>query len=419
MSQIKTREDFDAFVKRFWEGQQPPAAFGLGIQRLSPSGKPLDTWFPHVNVGENRGSAAVFAHHAGYEPRQGSKVCELTPAEASFAHLDFEPFLEEAEADRASHPNIQALKAAMKLAKRDPRHTRLAVVFLESLEDKPIDAADMYFRLHLTSTRKTGPNTVNKDGFGLLPNLYWTSLGPAYEEDMPSLRLRARLEGRQLTVFSRDRIPPMLWYVDVPGVRIGNAQNFRLGFHPAESSTYMHHAFGNFDGGTLGEAMIEGRISNQVIVGAYTDVGGGVSFLGTLSGGNDIIVATGEGCLLEANCGLGFPIGDRVRVEAGHYVKASNWFRVAGRDFQKALAEWGDNKVVNRDTLKKLIELPPGTRDGDGWHHPDGTLWVKGTQLFGISDAIFRRNDFDGASEVIPRGNRTWDGLNKMLHQND
>ena len=242
------------------------------------------------------------------------------------------------------------------------------------LSAPPVDSADAYLRLHLLSHRLVRPRTINLDGiFGLLPIVAWTSLGATSTDHLADIRLRARSRGHHVTVFGVDRFPRMLDYVVPSGVRIADADRVRLGAYLAPGTTVMHEGFVNFNAGTLGASMVEGRISAGVIVGDGSDVGGGASIMGTLSGGGTEVITVGKGCLIGANAGVGLSLGDNCVVEAGLYVTAGS-------------------KV----TL------------------PDGAV-AKAKEVSGASDLLFRRNSQSGAIEVVARSG-TWGGLNAALH---
>jgi len=248
---------------------------------------------------------------------------------------------------------------------------------IEDLAAPPADGADAYLRLHLLSHRMAAPRTLNLDGiFGLLPLNAWTSLGPVALDHIDDVRLRARTHGIHLTVFGVDRFPRMVDYVVPSGVRIADADRVRLGAHVAEGTVVMHEGFINFNAGTLGTSMVEGRISAGVVVGNGSDIGGGASIMGTLSGGGSEVITVGEECLIGANAGIGISLGDRCVVEAGCYVTGGS-----------------------RVTL------------------PDGEV-VKARELSGAHDLLFRRNSVSGALEVVQRTG-SWGGLNAALHAND
>jgi 2,3,4,5-tetrahydropyridine-2-carboxylate N-succinyltransferase len=238
----------------------------------------------------------------------------------------------------------------------------------------PTSAADVFLRLHLLSHRLAPPRSINLDGvFGLLATVAWTDLGPVLASDLDDVRLVVRRDGGTLIVRSLDKFPPMTDYVIPEGVRIADPARVRLGAHLAAGTVVMHEGFCNFNAGTLGTAMVEGRISQGVIVGDASDVGGGASIMGTLSGGGTEQITIGERCLLGANSGIGISLGDDCVVEAGLYVTGG--------------------------TLVKL---------------PDGEV-VKGRELSGIRGMMFIRHSQSGAVEARQRTG-TWGGLNAALH---
>ena len=242
------------------------------------------------------------------------------------------------------------------------------------LDQPPSDTADAYLRLHLLSHRLMRPNTMNLDGiFKVLPNVGWTSLGPVAAGELGTVRQRALAGGVHLEVRSVDKFPPMLDYVIPSGVRVADAARVRLGAHLAEGTTVMHEGFVNFNAGTLGAAMVEGRISQGVVVGAGTDVGGGASIMGTLSGGGTQVITVGERCLLGANSGLGISLGDDCVVEAGLYLTAGT-----------------------------IVVLPDGQQ-------------AKARDLSGQSRLLFRRNSVTGSVEALTRPGK-WSGLSTSLH---
>ena len=248
---------------------------------------------------------------------------------------------------------------------------------IEDLQAPPADVADAYLRLHLLSHRLVQPRTINLDGiFGILPNVAWTTRGPVALEQLGAARLRARTHGEHLVVLGVDRFPRMIDYVVPSGVRIADADRVRLGAHLAEGTVVMHEGFVNFNAGTLGTSMVEGRISAGVVVGDGSDIGGGASIMGTLSGGGQEVISVGRGCLIGANAGIGISLGDDCVVEAGTYVTGGA-----------------------RVTL------------------PDGEV-VKARDLSGVSGMLFRRNSTTGSLEALPRSG-TWGGLNSALHATD
>jgi 2,3,4,5-tetrahydropyridine-2-carboxylate N-succinyltransferase len=240
----------------------------------------------------------------------------------------------------------------------------------------PADAADGYLRLHLLSHRLVRPWQVNLDGiFGVLANVVWTSAGPCAVEGFEDVRTRLRTERGHVTVFGMDKFPRMIDYVVPSGVRIADADRVRLGAHLAPGTVVMHEGFVNYNAGTLGNAMVEGRISAGVVIGKDSDVGGGASIMGTLSGGGKQVISVGERCLLGANSGLGIPLGDDCVVEAGLYV-----------------------------TEGTKITLP------------DGRV-VKAIELAGQNGLLFIRNSVSGRVEVRNRQGKAVE-LNAALHVN-
>lgn len=254
--------------------------------------------------------------------------------------------------------------------------TQVITTTINDLSLAPVDSADAYLRLHLLSHRLVKPRSINLDGiFGLLQNVAWTSLGPVAIDKLNAVQLSARAQGHTMNVYGVDKFPRMVDYVVPSGVRIADADRVRLGAHLAEGTTVMHEGFVNFNAGTLGTSMVEGRISAGVVVGNGSDIGGGASIMGTLSGGGKEVISIGEGCLIGANAGVGISLGNNCVVEAGCYIT-------------------GGSKV-------KL---------------PDGEI-VKAKELSGANDLTFWRNSVTGALEVKSRTG-TWGALNDMLHAN-
>src|SRR6186997_2436388 len=228
------------------------------------------------------------------------------------------------------------------------RHTRREVVrTVVDLDAPPDGAADAYLRLHLLSHRLVQPNTVNLDGiFGALANVAWTSAGPCPPDRVDELRLLERAAGRTLTVYGVDKFPRMTDYVIPGGVRIADADRVRLGAHLAAGTTVMHEGFVNFNGGTLGTSMVEGRITAGVAVGRDSDIGGGASIMGTLSGGGTEVISIGERCLIGANAGIGIALGDDCVVEAGLYVTSGTKVTLPGGEVVKARSLSGKNGLL-------------------------------------------------------------------------
>ncbi len=309
----------------------------VGIANVTTNGTVLDTWYPAPELGE-------FAD-AGTTRLEGSDIPEDLRALVG--------------PDDARGVDVIAVRTT-----------------IADLTAPPIGAHDVYLRLHLISHRLIRPHGANLDGqFGLLANVVWTNHGPAAVEGFESVRAKLRARG-QVSVYGVDKFPRLVDYVLPSGVRIADADRVRLGAHLASGTTVMHEGFVNFNAGTLGTSMVEGRISAGVIVDDGSDIGGGASIMGTLSGGGKETISVGKRCLLGANSGLGISLGDDCVVEAGLYITAGT--KVTG---------------------------------------PDGTV-VKAHNLNGKSNILFRRNSVSGAVEVVP-----WKGtgveLNAALHAND
>ena len=240
----------------------------------------------------------------------------------------------------------------------------------------PKDVADVYLRLHLLSHRLVKPHGVNLDNiFTILPNVVWTSVGACEINTFDQIRLALQNKYGNLTVYSVDKFPRMIDYVIPEGVRIADGDRVRLGAYLSAGTTVMHEGFVNFNAGTLGKSMVEGRISSGVVVGDGSDIGGGASIMGTLSGGGKEVISIGERTLLGANSGAGISLGNDCVIEAGVYITAGS---------------------------KILL--------------PDGKI-VKAKELSGANNLLFRRNSQSGALEVVPKSG-SWSGLNSVLHNN-
>ena len=330
-------------------------AWGVGIATLTDTdGRVLDTWYPDPLLGQTEGAVRL-ADELGH---RGAGTVVLDRRQAMSAL-------------RADVENLTGADAA-----RGVR--RIAVVtFIEDLDAAPIDAHDAYLRLHLLSHRLVKPHGLNLDGvFGILSNVVWTNLGPCAVDGFEQVRLRMKAAGHHVTVYGIDKFPRMVDYVVPSGVRIAEADRVRLGAHLADGTTVMHEGFCNFNAGTLGASMVEGRISAGVVVGDGSDLGCGASIMGTLSGGGKETISVGSGCLIGANAGIGISLGDGCTVEAGLYVTAGT-----------------------------LVTLPDGQT-------------VKARDLSGRDGLLFRRNSVSGAVEVLSQ-TVDWGSLNADLHKND
>ncbi len=311
-------------------------AAGIGLATLASDGSVLDAWFPEPELIESETTATT----------------------------------------RLALSDLPAVLGAL-VGRDDDRQTETIAIrtAIGSLDDAAADAYDAYLRLHLLSHRLVAPHGLNAGGlFGVLTNVVWTNRGPCAVEGFEAVRARLRRHG-PVTVYGVDKFPRMVDYVLPSGVRIADADRVRLGAHLAPGTTVMHEGFVNFNAGTLGASMVEGRISAGVVVGDGSDVGGGASIMGTLSGGGAQVISIGKRCLLGANAGLGISLGDDCVVEAGLYITAGT-------------------KVT--------------TPEGDS---------VKARDLSGGSNLLFRRNSLTGAVEVVSRDGQGI-ALNAELHAN-
>jgi 2,3,4,5-tetrahydropyridine-2-carboxylate N-succinyltransferase len=310
-------------------------AWGAGFTTEAVDGTTLDCWYRWLGWGEY-GNDEMTAKHSEIDEQIGM---------------------------RDEHDELRKVNV---------RPIRLTI----DVDEAPVSAADAYLRLHLLSSRLAAPHSINVDGmFGALNNVVWTDIGPVAPAELDNTRLRVRRNGHQLHVYGIDKFPRMVDYVIPSGVRIADASRVRLGAHLAEGTVVMHEGFCNFNAGTLGTSMVEGRISAGVVVGDGSDVGGGASIMGTLSGGGTEVISIGERCLLGANAGIGISLGDDCTVEAGLYIT-------------------GATPVLT----------------------PDGV--VKARELSGISGTLFYRDGQTG--QVIARARtKSWGELNAALHAND
>lgn len=330
-------------------------AFGQGVATLTLDGTVLDAWFPTFSLTDHEDSSA------------GAVTAGTTAL--TLDNPEFPAELSEI----VGEDEIRGVR-------RVAIHT-----VITDLDSAPTDAYDAYLRLHLISGRAIKPHGCNLDGiFGLLANVVWTNHGPCAVDTFTSVRARLQATRGPVTVFSVDKFPRMVDYIVPSGVRIGDADRVRLGAHLAEGTTVMHEGFVNFNAGTLGNSMVEGRISGGVVVGDGSDIGGGASIMGTLSGGGKQVISIGERCLLGANAGIGISLGDDVTVEAGLYVTFGTKVTVRGQ-----------------------VAADLGVDDG---------ATVKASELSGRSGLVFRRNSVSGAVEAIASTRAV--ELNEALHKN-
>jgi 2,3,4,5-tetrahydropyridine-2-carboxylate N-succinyltransferase len=304
--------------------QEAGSASGHGIATVTFNGAVLDTWFPNPVLGKASPVPAYLEQLLGRD--------------------------EEREVNR-----------------------QLVSITID-LTASPKEPSDVYLRLHLLSHRLVAPHGQSLEGiFGILNNVVWTSHGPCAVEGFEETRARLKAKHGHVSIFGVDKFPRMVDYVIPSGVRIADADRVRLGAHLAPGTTVMHEGFVNYNAGTLGTSMVEGRISSGVVVGDGSDIGGGASIMGTLSGGGKEVISVGEKCLLGANSGIGISLGNNCVIEAGTYITSAAKVRL-----------------------------------------PDGEI-VKASTLSGGNDLLFRRNSIDGNLEVVLRTG-TWGGLNSILH---
>lgn len=339
-------------------------ALALGTVTKNRDGKIIEAFFPEPQLEPSEVLSDALAGITGHDG-QSKQAVVLTPAQL----FEFKELI-----SAFDFPKTQALvNGAACLGKE-------LVAVLLAQDTQPETVAECYLKLQMLSHRLVKPHQINLDGvFGVLPNVAWTSEGAIDVAELADRQIQARLEGRVLSVDSIDKFPKMSDYVVPAGVRIADAARVRLGAYVGEGTTVMHEGFINFNAGTEGVSMIEGRVSAGVMVGKGSDVGGGASIMGTLSGGGKMVISIGEQALLGANAGLGIPLGDRSTVEAGLYLTAGSKVRVL------------DAQGVEVDK-------------------------VKARDLAGVSDLLFRRNSMTGQIECL--ANKSAVQLNEMLHSN-
>ncbi|MCV6612283.1 MAG: 2,3,4,5-tetrahydropyridine-2,6-dicarboxylate N-succinyltransferase [Amphritea sp.] len=336
-------------------------ALGLGIGTKSSAGELLEVYYNQPLLNPAQSLIDAIAAKAGYTGGNQAielSAAQLTDLEGAFLSVDAE---DQAEIIEICKGTSQPMYLTILEADADPEST-----------------AEVYLKLALLSHRLVKPHGLNLNGmFGKLPNVAWTNEGAISLADLPKRQLAARAQGRIIDVHSVDKFPKMANYVVPAGTRLAATSRIRLGAYVGEGTTVMHEGFINFNAGTMGVSMVEGRISAGVVVGNGSDLGGGCSTMGTLSGGNNVVISVGENCLMGANAGLGLPLGDRCTVEAGLYVTAGS-------------------KVTLLDDQNNEVGV------------------VKAAELAGKPDLLFRRNSQNGRIEV--KTNKSAIELNEELH---
>lgn len=340
-------------------------SFGFGIATCNSKDEIIEVFYPDPIIDPNPELASLLYQTCRLEPGQNSTLVLDKDLELALI----------AALNNSAHEKLGALLQQLS------NTSKTLVLCLQGSNTAPEDVAQAYLKLHLLSHRLAKPHSLNLDGlFAVLRNLAWTNEGPVDLDELPQRQLDARLAGRVLHISSVDKFPQMVNYVVPGGVRIADTARVRLGAYLGEGTTVMHEGFVNFNAGTAGPAMIEGRISAGVMVGANSDLGGGCSTMGTLSGGGTEIISVGENCLIGANAGIGFPLADGCVVEAGLYVTAGT-------------------KVTVIDTSGTAIKT------------------TKARDLATIKNLLYRRNSVSGAVECVPL-NKTVD-LNAELHSHN
>ncbi|MGF1764623.1 2,3,4,5-tetrahydropyridine-2,6-dicarboxylate N-succinyltransferase [Aliivibrio kagoshimensis] len=339
-------------------------SLALGTATKNRDGKIIEAFFPNPLLNPSDALVSAIAKVVDYQ--EGNQTLEIASDQASQLAAAF--------ADSGDDANARfSTKAAAS--------TQPLVLVILATDEKPSSVAEGFLKLQLISHRLVQPHGTVLDGiFGLLHNIAWTNVGPIDLPELDERQIDARLNGEIITVDCVDKFPKMVDYVVPAGIRIADTSRVRLGAHVGQGTTVMHEGFINFNAGTKGVSMVEGRISAGVMVGEGSDVGGGASIMGTLSGGGKMVISIGENCLLGANAGLGFPLGDRCTIESGLYVTAGT-------------------KVRMLDLSGKEIEI------------------AKARDLAGHADLLFRRNSVTGQIECLT--NKTAVELNNELHHNN
>lgn len=366
MNEITSVEEYQELVKQLTkrEGYQAPLAFGIGIATKSKKGKSLEVCFPVPNYRSGYDFAAILADVVGH--LSGNKSYTLNSEACSRAQALTKPIHKN---DREK--NIQLLTRLLEAKKQ-------ALITFITEDVPPVSVEEVYLKLSLLSHRKVRPHQVNLEGaFQVLPNVAWTSEGAIDIEELAERQLAATISGKHLEVFSVDKFPKMINHVVPEKVRIADGARVRLGAYVGSETTVMHEGFINFNAGTEGPNMIEGRISSGVFVQRGSDLGGSSSTMGVLSGGNETLISVGKDCLIGANAGTGIPLGDNCIIEAGLYLTAST-------------------KVEILDETAKVIET------------------AKASDLAFRPNLLFRRNSLTGAVQALPNKKKV--ELNEELH---
>lgn len=338
--------------------------FGLGVGTQSSSGEWLEVYYPAPILSPD--SAFITGAKQALSLTNANQAVTLNSSQLE----ELGKILSEA-----------GLGEQADLAQQLQQSKQPVVATFIAKDEEPQSVPEIYLKLQLLSHRLVKPHQLDLTGiFGKLPNVAWTSAGAIAIDELPQRQLEARMRGELLEVMAVDKFPKMANYAMPSGVRIADTDRVRLGAYLGEGTTVMHEGFINFNAGTHGSSMVEGRISAGVMVGNGSDLGGGCSTMGTLSGGNAVVISVGDECLIGANAGIGIPLGDRCTIEAGLYLTAGS-------------------KVAVLDENNQMVET------------------VKARDLAGKSDLLIRRNSENGRIEC--KTNKSAIALNEELHANN
>ena len=384
---MATVADFKKYVEKVEakKGYTRPLAFGLGI-RKSKEDKTLEVFFPSINYNSAFGTAAVLQDVTNFKGNENGYAV-LTKKDLQNAFDQFEAFHDEIE----KHPNISLIQQLLNNYKEVKAYHQTEVIayFLFDKDQAVENAVEGYFKVQCLSQLHVKPHGINCSGiFGKMNNIAWTNNGPILPEDLAEERIKATFRGEELVVSHVDKFPYLVNFGVPNGVRVVSGSQARLGAHLSPGTTIMPAGYVNFNAGTLGNAMIEGRVSAGVVVGNKSDIGGGASIMGTLSGGNKNVISIGEQCLLGANAGTGISLGDGCTVAAGVYITAASKVSLYNKD-------------------KQPVNLT-------GEVVAEGANVVKGTELNGKSYMLYY-NDSQ-TRKLTARPNTKLIELNESLH---
>jgi len=384
---MNTTEDFSNYVGQVEakSGYQKPVAFAIGLRRRREN-TTLDVFYPHINYESSYGTAAVIADVCGKTDFQTNGFVVLSPDQIEAALDNFKPFI----GDGNKHDNIEVLtELSHQRIQNDYSISDIIAYFMYDTSTPVETPEEGYFKTQCISQLRVHPHQINCAGiFGKMNNVAWTNCGPILPEDLAAVKMRATLRGDELVVSHVDKFPYMVNYYIPQGVRVVSGSQVRLGAHLSSGTTVMPAGYVNFNAGTLGSAMIEGRVSGGVVVGNQSDIGGGASIMGTLSGGNKNVISIGENCLLGANAGTGISLGDGCTVAAGVYITAAA-------------------KVSLYNKNKQPVDI-------NGDLVTDGENVVKGAELDGRSYMLYYNDSMSG--KLIGRPNTKTIELNESLH---